>query len=144
MLSIVLNLIGIILVLYAVYVINKDISNKKDLTDDLNLVAEKVKEYDQLTEDIIEDFDGIMESKLDIIDNKKIVDNKKQVIPENLIGKSIINDNRKINYEESLNSFHENIIELKTIGLTNEEIAKKLNKGIREVEIVLKMYNYRN
>ena len=85
-----------------------------------------------------------MESKLEKIDNKKIVDNKKQVIPENLIGKSIINDNRKIDYEESLNSFHENIIELKTIGLTNEEIAKKLNKGIREVEIVLKMYNYRN
>ena len=144
MLSIVLNVIGIILVLYSVYVINKDISKKKVLVDDLNLIEERVKEYYKLTENIVEDFDGIMESKLEIIDRNKAAENNEQLIPENIMEKFIVNDNRKINDKESSNSIYEKIIELKTIGLTNEEIAKKLNKGIREVEIVFKMYNNRN
>jgi GTPase involved in cell partitioning and DNA repair len=144
MLSIVLNIIGIILVLYSVYVINKDISKKKVLVDDLNLIEERVKEYYKLTENIVEDFDGIMESKLEIIDRNKAAENNEQLIPENIMEKFIVNDNRKINDKESSNSIYEKIIELKTIGLTNEEIAKKLNKGIREVEIVFKMYNNRN
>lgn len=144
MLSIVLNIIGIILVLYSIYVINRDISKKKILEDELNLVEERVKEYYKLTEDIVEDFDDIMESKLEMIDRDKAAENNKQLIPENIMEKSIVNDNRKTNDKESSNSIYEKIIELKTIGLTNEEIAKKLNKGIREVEIVLKMYNNRN
>lgn len=144
MLSIVLNIIGIILVLYSIYVINKDISKKKILADDLNLIEERVKEYYKLTEDIVEDFDGIMESKLEMIDRDKASENNKQLIPESIMEKSIVNDNRKINDKESSNYTYEKIMELKTIGLTNEEIAKKLNKGIREVEIVLKMYNNRN
>lgn len=144
MLSIVLNIIGIILVLYSVYVINKDISKKKVLVDDLNLIEERVKEYYKLTENIVEDFDGIMESKLEIIDRNKAAENNEQLIPENIMEKFIVNDNRKINDKESSNSIYEKIMELKTIGLTNEEIAKKLNKGIREVEIVFKMYNNRN
>jgi hypothetical protein len=144
MLSIVLNIIGIILILYSIYVINKDISKKKILGDELNLVEERVKEYYKLTEDIVEDFDGIMESKLEMIDRDKTAENNKQLITETIMEKSIINDNRKINNKEISNFTHEKIIELKTIGLTNEEIAKKLNKGIREVEIVLKMYKNRN
>ena len=43
-----------------------------------------------------------------------------------------IENKNNINYAEK-------VIELKNIGLTNEEIAKKLGKGIREVDIILKM-----
>lgn len=144
MLSIGLNIIGIILILYSIYTINKDISKRKELSEDKHFPEERLKEHNQLSKEIVEDFDYIMKNKLDIRDNEKIDSNKEIELPIKTTDKSIIKDIRKIANNENTNYLYQKTIELKMIGLTNEEIAKKLNKGIREVEIVLKMYNNRN
>lgn len=84
--------------------------------------------------------DGLIKSTINLLnddsyefkrDNLSIDDVKSNKISRQILFNDIENKNN-INYAEK-------VIELKNIGLTNEEIAKKLEKGIREVDIILKM-----
>jgi len=138
MLKILLNIIGIILIIYSLYIIKKDNRKEYDVINELDSIEGRVKEYYNLTEEIIENFDGIIDSKLEMLnrDNKEI--NKDECLSENdNTTNNIINN---MNGNDSMNFSHKKIIELNSIGLTKEEIAKKLNKGIREIDMVLKMY----
>ncbi|SHE32424.1 hypothetical protein SAMN02745784_00356 [Tissierella praeacuta DSM 18095] len=130
MISIILNTIGSILIIYSIYIIRKDLVNNKINNDNLNSIEERVKEYYNLTENMVEEFSEVIHSKLEIINTENV-----QSVERQLYNKE----------EDSLNNFninpiHSKIIELEGIGLTKEEIARKLNKGIREIEIILKMY----
>ena len=141
MLSIILNSVGIILILYAIYVIKKDLTKKTMDEHDLDSVEKKVKEYYNRTEDIIKDFDDLIEAKLDMINIEEDLNDRQDI--ESIINKGQIFDNGvEVNedIEPIINPIHKKITDLKTIGLTNEEIAKKLNRGIREIEMVLKMH----
>lgn len=139
MLNIILNTVGIVLIIYSIYIIKKDTNKENNVINELDLIEGRVQEYYNLTEEIIENFDEIIDSKLDMLnkDNKNL--SKFQPSNENNLVNSLINPvNSNI---DSVNSFHKKIIELNSIGLTKEEIAKKLNKGIREIDMVLKIYN---
>lgn len=145
MLIVVLNIIGILLILYSIYIIKKDISKDNIGVEDLTSVEERINEYYQQTRSIIGEFDELMETKLEMIDTKTIVNDKNQLETTNdRQSNTIINDTKIVSDNENLNPSYGKVIDLKTIGLTNEEIAKKLNKGIREIEIILKMYKSRN
>lgn len=139
MLNIILNTVGIVLIIYSIYIIKKDTNKENNVINELDLIEGRVQEYYNLTEEIIENFDEIIDSKLDMLnkDNKNL--SKFQPSNENNLVNSLINPvNSNI---DSVNYFHKKIIELNSIGLTKEEIAKKLNKGIREIDMVLKIYN---
>ncbi|MGJ0846766.1 hypothetical protein ACR77J_08755 [Tissierella praeacuta] len=130
MISIILNTIGSILIIYSIYIIRKDLVNNKINNDNLNSIEERVKEYYNLTENMVEEFSEVIHSKLEIINAENVQSVERQVYNKE---------------EDSLNNFninpiHSKIIELEGIGLTKEEIARKLNKGIREIEIILKMH----
>ena len=128
MISIILNTIGSILIIYSIYIIRKDLVNNKINNDNLNSIEERVKEYYNLTENMVEEFSEVIHSKLEIINTENV-----QSVERQLYNKE----------EDSLNNFNINPIHSKIIegiGLTKEEIARKLNKGIREIEIILKMY----
>jgi len=125
MISIILSTIGLILIIYSIHIIRKDLINSKDKNNDLN-----VKEYYNLTENMVEEFSEIIHSKLEIInmENKKSIERQLHNIEEDNLN----------NF--NINPLHNKIIELESIGLTKEEIARKLDKGIREIEIILKMH----
>lgn len=134
MLNIILNIIGLILIAFSICVIGKNTRKQKELVNDLKTIEDKLKEYHRFTEEIAGSFDDIIKYKLDTIDTK---------IDNTLDNKILRDEDEKSNEtDETLNlsSIHTKVIELKKIGLTNEEIAKKLNKGVREIEIILKMY----
>lgn len=140
MINIALNIIGLILIIYSIFIIRKDFLTRETAINDLSSMEERMKEYYNLTEEIVEEFDEIIHSKLEKIykENDKFHNNKLYNLNINE-NNSIDKDNLN-NTNTNLNLFHNKIIELRKIGLTNEEIAKKLNKGIREIEIILKMY----
>lgn len=130
MISIILNTIGSILIIYSIYIIRKDLVNNKNNNDNLNSIEERVKEYYNLTENMVEEFSEVIHSKLEIINTENVQRVERQLY--NIEEDSLNNFN--------INPIHSKIIELEGIGLTKEEIARKLNKGIREIEIILKMY----
>lgn len=140
MINIALNIIGLILIIYSIFIIRKDFLTRETAINDLSSMEERMKEHYNLTEEIVEEFDEIIHSKLEKIykENDKFHNNKLYNLNINE-NNSIDKDNLN-NTNANLNLFHNKIIELRKIGLTNEEIAKKLNKGIREIEIILKMY----
>lgn len=140
MINIALNIIGSILIIYSIFIIRRDLSTRETAINDLSSMEERMKEYYNLTEEIVEEFDEIIHSKLEKIykENDKIHNNKLYNLSINE-NNSIDKDNLN-NTNTNLNLFHNKVIELRKIGLTNEEIAKKLNKGVREIEIILKMY----
>lgn len=140
MINIALNIIGSILIIYSIFIIRRDLSTREKAINDLSSMEERMKEYYNLTEEIVEEFDEIIHSKLEKIykENDKFHNNKLYNLSINE-NNSIDKDNLN-NTNTNLNLFHNKVIELRKVGLTNEEIAKKLNKGVREIEIILKMY----
>lgn len=141
MLNLVLNIIGIILVSYSIIIIRKDISRKK--IDERKLMGSRELENEsyQLTEDFIEDFGQIIHNKvqksdLAIAQNKIELD----IIKSNENISPIIKEKEVTSQSNHINPLHKKIVELKSIGLTNEEIARKLGRGVREIDIILKLY----
>lgn len=166
--AIILNVVGIIFIIYAIYFIKKEdrtISKTEIKTEvnktveDLTLIEERVKEYYNLTEDIVEEFDKLIDYKLESIkvdqennlnsiNDTNIISDKKIIYQKDAIDQynkenAIINIEKE-NNQPKITTYHKKILELYKIGLTNEEIAKSLNKGIREIETVLSMYKWKN
>lgn len=138
MISIILSTIGTILIICSIYTIRKDLINNKSIVNDLNLIEKRVKEYYDLTKKRVEEIDEIIDSKLEIINIENKNNSDKQLYN---VDESISNDNLD---NLNANLLHNKIIELAKLGLTKEEIARKLNKGIREIEIILKIHGIKN
>ena len=134
MIYIVLLFIGIILVIISfIYIlkIEKEKDEKYNYIEEMYL---EVKKYNNKSMEIMEEFEELVDLSISNIENTLEDKNKEK--------QSI--SNKKNNLFESKNYLTEKsqidkILELKKIGLTNEEIAKKLNKGIREIDIILKV-----
>lgn len=146
MLNIILNIIGITLVLYSIFIIRRDISMKID--DKEKRYSRGYLEEDTFEKDlylykkeVLEDFDLIMDGK---IKSPNIVDQEieNEVKTKNIDKKSIaiIQEKEISSQDDSISPLHKKIIELESIGLNNEEIAKKMGRGVREIDIVLKIY----
>ncbi|MCR2042742.1 DUF6115 domain-containing protein [Anaerosalibacter massiliensis] len=134
MIYIVLLFIGIILVIISfIYIlkIEKEKDEKYNYIEEMYL---EIKKYNNKSMEIMEEFEELVDLSISNIENTLEDKNKEK--------QSI--SNKKNNLFESKNYLTEKsqidkILELKKIGLTNEEIAKKLNKGIREIDIILKV-----
>lgn len=155
MLTTVLLIIGILLVVYSIFTIKKDLLKDKSIVEDLSLVEAKIKDYYDLTEETILDFDKLIDAKLNIIDKERkafkgeniayletsnynnVVEQTDKEIDDILDSKIDHIPNIK---PEIINSMHKKIFDLNDLGLTKIEIAKTLNKGVREIDIVLKLY----
>lgn len=139
MLSIILNIIGLIFILFGIVVISKDLSKNKRDVDELNIVKEKVKEYYKLTEGTIENFYEVIEEKMDEINLGETKNLDNQI---NQSKKEIkIFANNHLDANNNLDQLHNKVLQLYELGLNGEEIAKKLNKSKREIEIILRIYN---
>ncbi len=142
MLNNILYTIGVLLIIYAIYIIKKDISINKNKVDELSLIETNTKKYYQDTDNIVSSFEKLVDLKLESIQvNNDIVKDKIGVsdeIQKIEFGKKTTNDVKPKTI--NLNKDNKKIIELLDLGLTQEEISKKLNKGIREVDIIIKMH----
>lgn len=149
MLNIILNIIGITLVLYSIFIIKRDISIKKEVkekTDTRGNFEEDTDEKDfyLYKDEVIEDFDLLMNSKIQLstIEDKEI-DIKVENNSLNKKSIAIIQEQGINSQDDSISPLHKKIMELESIGLNNEEIAKKMGRGVREIDIVLKIYKKR-
>lgn len=151
MLNIVLNIIGIILIIYALTIIKKDEKRIRRINDG-NLEPETLHKQ-------IDEFSDVLQRKEKEIDNKNKIKNiesieifselndslehkNKTKLNNNLIeetGYSSIIKNAKIDTRKT-NYNNEKIIELKEMGYSNEDIAKRTKRSVREIEVILKIY----
>ena len=146
MLNIILNIVGITLVLYSIFIIKKDISIKKSKKNQIinsEFIEDEIynEEYYQIDKKMDNNFDSIISNKIKVSDSKteeiknevKFYETYKKTTP-------IVKDNRLNSGVNKINPLHKKVIELESLGLTNEEIAKNMGKGIREIDIILKIY----
>lgn len=132
MLNILLNIIGIILVLYSIIIIKKD--NQVKLTDNKTFKEDIDKNnYYEFNNETSEDFDLLMDSKV----QSKLENDQLQI---NNTVTPIIKNQMINSLDDNMNPLHKKIMELKSIGLDNSEIAKKMGKGVREIDIILNIY----
>lgn len=121
MVAIILNLIGIGLVIVSLFFLlnNSRLESKKE-----DLISEnKVdRNFDRLLEEVIQEKTSLDQGP--VREEEKNLERK----PASLI---------RVEREEAPYS---KVINLHKEGYSNEEIAKTLNKGIREVEIIIKLY----
>lgn len=136
MLNYILFVIGLILIGFSIIIIRKDLKKSEIELEEINRIEKNVKEYYKLTEEMIEIFDDVINNKIEEINAQKMnfINSIEKNRDEN---KNYINDKDYYNIIEK-------ILELQDIGLSTEEIARKLNMGIREIEIILKMYRSKN
>ncbi|HEY8361333.1 MAG TPA: hypothetical protein VIK77_00450 [Tissierellaceae bacterium] len=141
MFNYILFFVGFILIIFSIIVIKKDLKKSELEIEEINKIEENVKEYYRLTEEMIEMFDNRLNDKMEEINKEKINlesnYKKKEYIDKEEIEKYNVNINHS-------NNITEKILELQDMGLSISEIAKKLNLGIRETEIILKMYRLKN
>ena len=133
-------MVGILITFISLYFIIKNDNSEKKYYEEILSIYEEIKKYGELSRDTMAQMDGLIKSTINLLnddsyefkrDTLSIDDVKSNQISKQILFNDIENKNN-INYAEK-------VIELKNIGLTNEEIAKKLGKGIREVDIILKM-----
>ncbi|SHD77044.1 DUF6115 domain-containing protein [Schnuerera ultunensis] len=151
MLTIILNVIGLLCIIISLVCINRTLKREKELYEDIVLIHKDIKYYSQTVEYIVNSFDELIENSLNKMDSLQRQgtnsmdsdESKGGIYSINKTGEkdktSLLdesgeenNDNEDINIK---------VLELKELGLSNEEIAKKLNKGIREVDIIIKMWS---
>lgn len=151
MLGVLLNIIGLICIIISFIYINKYFKKDKEMYEEMIIIHNNVKDYWTAIENTLNSFDELLETSLNKIETlqKKTLNG----IKPNEVEKNYLNDEqneqkyKKIIFENPNKIENETkelyckVIELKNIGLSNEEIAKKLNKGIREVEIIIRMWD---
>lgn len=122
-------LIGIILIILSIYFLS--IFNKKEVNryNEIKVLHSEIKEYTQIIEDVMVDLEYVIN---DIFKN----DNKNNNIYNNELNKKEV-ESKHFNEQK----YDENVIKLYKDGYSINDIAKSLNKGIREVGIIIKLYN---
>lgn len=141
--SIILNIIGSLLIVFSLIYIKKYIKKEEDIYLEINTLYDDIRYY----YDSIENFNDIVNDSLNEIKEIQSENLKNNYVEINkLKNTDIVKNNldiktKKPNKENSETDIHIKIYELKKLGVSNKEIAKKLNKGVREVEIITRMIN---
>lgn len=150
MLNIILNIVGVILIIYSLYSILK-IYRKEEEKLDMEIFNELEKldkqgSFSSLIDEKLDESNDIQKrayiKKEEIIDERSIKESstlKKEDIKFKDLSTGLVKDIRNTNYTENINPIHKKVLELKNIGLTNEEISKKLDRSVREIDIILKL-----
>lgn len=152
MLNILLNIIGIVIIFYALILIKKDREGIKDLEED-SFIVENILEEDN-------NFSAILDEKTKMVDGKNFREEDKITSGVFYEPSKPVNDKKKLKLNEKTieevgyggiikdaktkkmktTSNNERIIEMKNLGYSKEEIAKKTGRSIREIEVIFKMY----
>ncbi|SCG83420.1 hypothetical protein DW1_1852 [Proteiniborus sp. DW1] len=113
-----------------------------ELINDINETNSQPVEHTMNFEEMLNDINNIMSEDLTESTNSSLVFNRKDLtfIKENS-NISDNHDNPKELIENNSKDNYDKIVELYKSGLRVEEIARITEKGIREVEIILKFHN---
>ncbi|NLJ79171.1 MAG: hypothetical protein GX329_07395 [Tissierellia bacterium] len=148
MVGILLNVIGIIIMGLSLLFIKRTLQHEREIYGEVELIHSEIKDYAIAMGDILNDFYELTESNLDRIENLDIDNSIMDIEPDRNDGGEeqdmssifIDSDRESPDLQQAL---YDDIISLSKIGLSNEEIAKKVNRGIREVEIIIKIWGDR-
>lgn len=147
--SSILILIGILVVIISTSVIFKNNKEYQNIYDEVNIMYKEIKDYSNNIEIIVNDMEDIVDKFLLMTEANNVGVKGRNKSKDIIKQKSTIDikDTSNIVQEKELDvetSYENEIVRLHEIGLTNEEIAKTLNKGIREINIILKMHMMKN
>ncbi|RKD34463.1 hypothetical protein [Thermohalobacter berrensis] len=147
MFGIILMIIGIICITFSVLLFLKEEREQDEKYNEIKKIYKDINDYALIIEEIADK----LNDKLDLYlsnNNKTDDSNYKHDYPDNhnnhITNEDyIITNNKDINnveIDEHDNIYNE-IINLMKLGLNKHEIAKKLGKSIREIDIILKLEN---
>lgn len=138
--AILLNIIGIICILISLVIISKTANKEENIYAEIMNKYEDIKYFYESMDNILNNFSDIVHmglnkvdsyNTLEIVQHHRVDDLEVYQFPK----KELLKEKQ---YTDNKETFRK-IVELKKQGFPSKEIAKKLNKGIREVEIIIKM-----
>ncbi|HHV47123.1 MAG TPA: hypothetical protein GXX53_09580 [Tissierellia bacterium] len=144
MIGALLNVIGIICIIISLIILNRTTKNEKNIYEDMLSKYSDIKYYYEYLDNILNDFNEIVNKGISRVESLNISEpeltynNGNEEMKNEYSNKDLAT---MITIEESNNDneIMQKIIELKKQGMSEKEIAKLLNRGIREVEIIIKM-----
>lgn len=128
--------IGIILVIVSLIYIKKEERENNSRYANIEKMYLEIKSYSDISVKVMEEYEKLVDLSMDKIESTLEIkdENKNYNLKEK---RNFFKRENKLEEDEDVDV--EKVLELKDIGLNNKEIARKLNKGIREVDIILKM-----
>ncbi len=158
--SSILILIGLGCMFFAVIFISKHSKKETEIYSDILIKYKDIKDYSDTMEQIVDNLDKLIDSFLDkhnALQNNMEVSSRTTIDVENSkdekkadsisITEDVSEENNEImqkKYENKKKDLNDQVRELKKLGFSNHEIAKKLGKGIREIDIISKMIALRD
>jgi Na+/phosphate symporter len=140
MLNTFLNIVGLIFIIISIIIIKKTSKKETAIYKEILLIEDNIKSYSLSIENILNNFDELIDSSLSKLEFMEKQNEEPFKVHDSYFmeNKTLLEeDNAK---EDYIDTIYDEIIKLNKIGLSNEEIAKKLNIGIREVEVFLKIW----
>lgn len=136
-----LNIIGIVCILVSLIIISRTTNKEESIYEDILNKHEDIKYYYKSMDNILNSFSEIVYmgfNKFERLNDTKIVEFSAMENSQdyNSTRKNLLKEQQNIDNESE--TFRK-IVEFKKHGLSSKEIAKRINKGIREVEIIIKM-----
>jgi len=135
----ILLIVGIFLVIISLIYIKKANKEEKERHNEIVRIYSEINEYRLYFTELIDNIESLVDSTID-----KINTNSEKI--KNIdIDKHKIEEKNKTNlfnvYDESNDKedLTEKVLTLNEIGLDNREIAKKMGRGVREIDIILNM-----
>lgn len=166
-----LILFGIVIIITSIYLINNITDKESNIHNDIIKKHDEIIEYSNMLNDIVSNLDNLLDNTIDKMEKNNNIDkiekNKNNNIgtlredyntdrlktkenndydesfPSDNIKKieniSIVNDNLENDIDD--NNIEKLVYNFHKQGLSSQEIAKTLKKGIREIEIIIKLLN---
>jgi hypothetical protein len=144
--DVILNVIGIAFIILSITIIISSSKKEQRMFEEISSMYDEVKYYYNSLGKAMISFDDLIEKSIDKIEKKQNVttinndekhqDEKNEI---SFIPKTIYTPYKTAELKENKHLVYEKILKLKKMGLSNIEIAQKLEIGIREVEIILRM-----
>jgi len=133
----VLMILGIFCIVISFIFLNSFSNKEKGFFDEITDMYKDIEKYKDHMEVAIDDLEKIIDFSVDKAD-KYISDYPVAKKEERNASLTQEDDFFIINHKDE-DDLSKKVFELKNIGMDNKEIAQKLNRGIREVEIIIKM-----
>ncbi|SHH99702.1 DUF6115 domain-containing protein [Sporanaerobacter acetigenes] len=135
----ILLIIGIFLVIISLIYIKKINKSEEERYNEIVGMYSDINEYRRCSTELMDNIESLVDSTIVKINNNsekvKYIDiDDHEVEEKNKI--NLFNVSDKFNNNEDLT---EKVLTLNGIGLNNKEIAQKLGRGVREIDIILNM-----
>lgn len=132
--SIIILIIGIIIVVTSTIYINKELKTEKNGYDEIVKMYGEIMECREYLKEMMNEFELLIDTTIEKVeDSNTKKDNYKKSVDYSIKTPIVLEDEVK---EIDLT---EQVYELKRAGFNSREIAYKLNRGVREIDILLRM-----